>query len=163
MATPQPKPAKRGRKPRKPIQRSRAPIARKRRPPVRGRSARQRAEYEADRLWSLLVRTTAAGRPKYWCERCLAAPGEHAHHLISRRVQATRWELVNGAWVCSDCHDRCHRGAGYTVRNERLAVELVGPEGWLGPCERAAAGRRVDVFDMVDVLRAEVERRGLVC
>ena len=145
--TPLPKPARRGPKPRKPIRRSKS---------IRSAKPRkaQRQAHEADALWSRLVRGRSA-----LCERCWWAIPTHAHHLISRRVRATRWALHNGAALCFECHDACHRGAGYALRNARLAVDLLGPKGWLELCERASRPSRVSTTDALQALLAEAAAR----
>jgi 5-methylcytosine-specific restriction endonuclease McrA len=152
--TPQPKPAKRGPRPRKPIQRSRAPIARKRRPrPIR-RSATRGVELQCQRAWSFLI---LHGKPL--CERCLAEIACEAHHLIPRsRSRVVRWELTNGAALGRRCHDFVQE---HRVANVRLAVELLGEDGYRWLCERAAAGGKPDYREALERLRAEIARRGL--
>lgn len=78
---------------------------------------------EADKLWSLIVRSRTGGR----CQRCYWKPGHDAHHLVSRSYKQTRWLLDNGAHLCRGCH----RLVGVDgEENRALAIRLLGVERW---------------------------------
>ena len=64
-------------------------------PPVKKKQLRARA----DTLWSLAVRHD-------WANKCAVCGrrAKDAHHLISRRYEATRYELRNGLALCAACH-----------------------------------------------------------
>ena len=53
----------------------------------------------ADALWRQIVREMFEGM----CARC-HKPGWEAHHVIRNRYLATRWALMNGIFLCTDCH-----------------------------------------------------------
>jgi NAD-dependent dihydropyrimidine dehydrogenase PreA subunit len=149
MSAPLPKPAKRQPKARKPLRRTSRPR------PVR-KSASAAMERKAGRLWSLLVLSRAPV-----CERCGVERPVHAHHLISRRYRSTRYVLHNGAALCAACHRLCHRGVGYVLRNERLAIRLVGVVGWDVLGAQAESTPRYTPEAELERLRAEVAARWL--
>lgn len=71
------------------------------RTPLKRRSTTPRAKLKrkADALWSQAIRSAGA------CAKCGATDKQlHAHHLIGRRVLATRWRLENGICLCAGCH-----------------------------------------------------------
>lgn len=70
------------------------------------------AKGRADRLWSEVVRM---GRT---CVACDRPDGLQAHHLISRRYNATRHLLDNGWPMCAGCHREVHE-------NPVLFVDLI--------------------------------------
>ncbi len=51
-----------------------------------------------DKLWSQIIRSKGS------CEICGKTEYLNAHHVIGRRKLATRWDLRNGACLCSSCH-----------------------------------------------------------
>lgn len=78
---------------------------------------------EADKLWSLIVRSRTTG----WCQRCSIGRGHDAHHLVSRLYKQTRWLLDNGAHLCRGCHMLVGRDG---EENRLLAIRLIGEERW---------------------------------
>jgi len=61
---------------------------------------------KADREWSRAV----AKRAGYKCEWCGQSDGKlEAHHIISRRYIATRYDLDNGIYLCFTCHMKAHQ------------------------------------------------------
>lgn len=51
-----------------------------------------------DKIWSEKIRS------KERCEICNKSDGLNSHHIIGRRNFTLRWELANGACLCSGCH-----------------------------------------------------------
>lgn len=149
----QPKPEKRGPKPRKAIPRVWAGGKRCRVPEPLRRFAE--LEKQADRLWSLIVRSRDGA-----CERCHTRPVAHPHHLIFRsRSKRTRWLIQNGAAICAGCHLAVHRDS---EDNIALAVKLLGREGWDNLNEMKFMGPKPDPAMAVVLLREEAKARGLV-
>ena len=54
-----------------------------------------------DELWSLLVKI----RDGKVCCICKATEYNQSHHLLSRRILSTRWDVKNGITVCPNCHE----------------------------------------------------------
>jgi|TARA_Y100000310_G_C20307663_1_gene634718 5-methylcytosine-specific restriction endonuclease McrA len=65
------------------------------------RRERKNLEDSLDRAFSRAVRERAGGL----CERC-GKPSRalEAHHVVKRRILATRWDLGNGVALCPPCH-----------------------------------------------------------
>ncbi len=156
-----PKPTHRP-KVRRPLQRSRTPIPRRRGRAKRSRVCadlrqRKRDRDVADALWCFLVREDS---PRYcrWCLVDLSYGGGEAHHLISRRRHATRWDLDNGVMLHRHCHDIVQHDP---TCNARLAIDALGS----GARERLKARAVQDLperpADAVRRLRALVRNRGL--
>jgi|GEM_PF-780830 len=53
-----------------------------------------------DAAWSSLIRARAGNR----CEYCGSPNNPNAHHVITRRNMATRWDLDNGVCLCAKHH-----------------------------------------------------------
>ena len=68
------------------------------------KSAKKKAMELADAAWSRAVRAAWDDR----CAICGKSPTE-AHHLIGRRVWATRYAITNGIALCGRCHRLCPR------------------------------------------------------
>jgi hypothetical protein len=70
----------------------------------------------ADTLWSRAVRDD-------WGNRCAVCGNDshlHAHHLVPRHHEATRYQLRNGICLCSYCH----------IRNKHFSPHMCAA-GWL--------------------------------
>lgn len=66
---------------------------------------RQRLERQLDSLWRLLVLQRAENK----CEKCGSRTDLESHHIVSRYIRATRWELRNGICLCKwNCHRLPH-------------------------------------------------------
>jgi len=61
---------------------------------------KKRLKSFADELWALAVKRQWKGR----CAVCGRTASLHAHHLIPRQHQATRYTLKNGICICAGCH-----------------------------------------------------------
>ena len=73
-----------------------------------------------DRLWSRLVRERDKGR----CQRCGAPTEGHAHHAVMRRCYMnTRWNLVNGVYLCGVCHVGMHENPAHSAL---FVIEKIG-------------------------------------
>lgn len=59
----------------------------------------------ADKLWSECVKR----RARWKCEICGKEGNLQAHHIISRRNMATRYDLDNGIALCPACHFQAHQ------------------------------------------------------
>ena len=70
----------------------------------------------ADELWSRAVRDDWANQ----CATCSKMSNLHAHHLIPRHHEATRYQLRNGICLCSYCH----------IRNKHFSPHMCAA-GWL--------------------------------
>ncbi len=54
-----------------------------------------------DKLWSIIIKERAF----FTCEKCGSKLKQlNSHHIIGRRVLATRWNLENGICLCVSCH-----------------------------------------------------------
>lgn len=53
-----------------------------------------------DELWSKKVRE----RDNHKCRVCGNTEGINAHHIITRKNYALRWDLTNGISLCPRCH-----------------------------------------------------------
>ena len=73
--------------------------------PTRQQIKKMRAEM--DKLWSYLILHDQKGNRKT-CQWCGKRPAQHAHHIISRRYNNTRWDLENGIALCQGCHYKIH-------------------------------------------------------
>lgn len=62
------------------------------------RPKRTRLKGRCDKLWSKVIRIIGH------CEICGSEEFLVAHHLLSRRFLAYRWELWNGICLCAGCH-----------------------------------------------------------
>ena len=64
-------------------------------------------ERKLDRAWSEAVRERDGG----WCrlgrDGCTCFPDD-AHHIVTKRRRATRWDMVNGISLCRSCHRWIH-------------------------------------------------------
>jgi hypothetical protein len=91
--------------------------------PVRKKAAKKKAgpsisklKKECDTLWSKIIR---AMQPScLWCGKRAAA---HAHHIVPRRVGSTRYAILNGAALCSGCHEKAHSAEGRILFTKHLA------------------------------------------
>lgn len=92
-----PKPAPREREPRRPIKRTKRP--RRQRKSTPAQLAR-----EADKLWSLVVRSVSPACEAWAIQppRCLGSI--QAAHGFSRRYRNTRWLPINGFRLCAAHH-----------------------------------------------------------
>lgn len=102
----------------KPTKRSRS---RRRRMPAGLERFRDHVK-EADKLWSLIVRSRSG-----LCQRCFLRLGHDAHHLVSRRYKQCRWLLDNSAYLCRGCHMLVGQDG---EENRALAIKLIGAERW---------------------------------
>ena len=99
-----------------------------------GALCKSHAKTEADRIFSLLVRSVGK------CERCGKTEGLQCSHFISRRYLGTRWVRLNAECLCLGCHkflterplearDRARTLLGEVVYGEleEQARRFVGP------------------------------------
>lgn len=108
---------------------------------------------EADRLWSLLVRSRGK------CE----AEGPHkgalqGAHGFSRRYRHTRWALLNGFALCAACHLR------YThdpIRWEGYLRDAWGDVVYEELRRIALRDSKPDVVMALERLRAEAKEKGI--
>jgi len=62
-------------------------------------------EYMRTAEWQSLRRRLAE-RENHLCQGCRRVPGSVAHHLTYVRFKKEL--LIDLAWLCNDCHERCH-------------------------------------------------------
>ncbi len=169
-----PKPTHRP-KVRRPPQRSRTPIPRHRGRAKRSRVCaelrqRQRDRDMADALWRFLKHEDSPGGYRWCqlCKRCMGLGGGEAHHPISRRKLATRWDLDNAVMLHRHCHDIVQHDPAC---NTRLAIDVLGSDAWdrlrarsvQDPPERPAdAVRRLQVLVRARGLTRLARERGLM-
>ena len=60
----------------------------------------KRLRRRADALWQRCIVGTWHGH----CARCQSTWQVAGHHLVPRRFQATRHDLMNGVCLCGTCH-----------------------------------------------------------
>jgi hypothetical protein len=99
-----------------------------------------------DGLWAKIVR--ARDR----CDLCGNAGRDfHAHHIIRRSNLFSRWETINGACLCVECHRKVHTNA---KSRERLIVRLTERNGeswrdWIGTAENTVYKPTIKQMDEV--------------
>ena len=73
-------------------------------------------EKECVRLWQESI-------AKMWLGHCALCParGTAGHHIIPRRYYLTKFELLNGIYVCTDCHNKIESDPRY----EKLMFKLL--------------------------------------
>lgn len=116
------------------------------------------AKGRADRLWSEVVRM---GR---CCVSCARPDNLQAHHLISRRYNATRHVLDNGWPLCAACHREVHENPVLFVelidltigrsRYDELRAMTIGTctyreSDWIEIADGLKA-RRAEILDLID-------------
>lgn len=110
---------------------------------------------EADKLWSLIIKSMNAGR----CVRC-GKPAVDPMHLVSRTYHQTRWDFwtPNGAPGCRGCHRLC----GVDQHEHILMVEKwIGREKWEELNIRKHTKGKIDQAAILLALHTEVARRRL--
>ncbi len=147
---------------RRPLQRSRTPI-----PRHRGRAKRSRVCAElrqrkrdrdmADALWRFLAHKDGWSLCR-WCRGYLFRGEGEAHHLISCRKHATRWDLNNAVILHRHCHDTVQHDPAC---NTRLAIDVLGSGAWDRLRARSTQDPPERPADAVRRLRVLVRRRGL--
>jgi 5-methylcytosine-specific restriction endonuclease McrA len=78
----------------------RAPIKRKTRLSRRPKASRKKQKLEADRLFSLIIRT----RDDWECRNCHSTQNIQCAHVVSRSYLGTRWDGSNAVALCQRCH-----------------------------------------------------------
>ncbi len=109
----------------------------------------------ADALWRFLVREDSRG----WCRWCgVRLRLGQAHHPISRRKFATRWDLDNAVMLHPFCHDIVQHDPAC---NARLAIDVLGSDAWERLRARSTQDPPERPADAVRRLRVLVRNRGL--
>jgi len=98
---------------------------------------RKRERKQADRLWSQYIRL----RDRDTCQRCWK-PGNHPHHIFSRRHLGTRWEPMNGILLCAGCHRFVAHVDYEEIRS--LVIRKIGVEAFQGLRIRAMTITKAD-------------------
>ena len=145
-----PRPEKRARKPPRRIPCVRAGGKRKQPRPLLEYRAWMK---EADKWWSLIVRSYS---PR--CVRCKMLPTTDAMHWVSRRYHQTRHDLANGSPGCRYCHKLMGEDQHEHVR---IAVQEIGLPTWEALNQRKNMKAKIDMKLRAIALKAEAERRGL--
>ena len=60
-----------------------------------------------------LCRLAVKTRDEYTCQKCdMSVQGYHCHwhHIIMRKLNHTRWDLLNGITFCDKCHRKWEEG-----------------------------------------------------
>lgn len=71
---------------------------------------KQKLRLACDKLWADIVKSS--GR----CLICSKTHDLHAHHIICRNKSSfLRYQLLNGACLCSGCHMRLHLSQDITI------------------------------------------------
>jgi hypothetical protein len=110
---------------------------------------------EADRLWSLIIRSMNDGR----CIRC-GKPAVDPMHFVSRTYHQTRWDFwtPGGAPGCRGCHHL----TGYDQHEHvRMVEKHIGREKWEKLNMRKHSKAKVDQAMILLALATECRRRGL--
>ena len=143
-----PKPAKRVPKPRKPIARSRVKGKRT----SRRRKARKAKCHDADRLFSLLIRT----RDDWTCRAC-GKPNQapQCAHIVSRRYRATRWLSINAVCLCAACHVRFTWDA--IAWEDWVEDHLPGRLTMVKQVARAGTAAAVDYDELCESLKQQLD------
>lgn len=149
----------------KPTKRAKAPKPPRRGAlPKRGRRPRQRRsgllaalEREADRLFSLIVRSRSL-----WCERCRVRRATDTAHVFTRRYAAVRHAEENAFGLCRECHQLL--GSANTKTVSRMEVFFCSVHGSAAFARLRALALVVRRFDPVvlDGLRARALALGHV-
>ena len=144
-----PKPQRRAKQPRQPI-RSRGKAGSR---TSRRRKLRTAKLHDADRLFSLFIRT----RDDWQCKACGRGQAQavmQCAHIVSRRYRAVRWFPLNAVCLCAACH------VSYTY--DPIAWEdwvddhYPGRLSMLKQVARASAGA-VDYDEVCCSLKSEME------
>jgi hypothetical protein len=146
-----PRPEKRARKPKRRIPRVRA--TGKREQPAALLGYRKWMK-EADRLWSLIIRSYSP-----CCVRCKTRPTHDAMHWVSRRYHQTRHDLANGTPGCRYCHKLMGEDQHEHVR---VAVETIGLPMWEALNQRKNWDAKIDMRLRAIALTAVARERGLL-
>lgn len=116
------------------------------------------AKGRADRLWSEVIRL---GRS---CVACDRPDGLQAHHLISRRYNATRHVEDNGWPLCAACHREVHENPclfadliGQTIGRDRydelraltIGTTVYRESDWIEIADRLKA-RKAEIQHLID-------------
>jgi hypothetical protein len=146
-----PKPEKRARKPPRRIPRVRA--RGKREQPAALLGYRKWMK-EADRLWSLIIRSYSP-----LCVRCKTRPTHDAMHWVSRRYHQTRHDLANGSPGCRYCHKLMGEDAH---EHARVACLTIGLPTWEALNQRKNMKAKIDMRLRAIALEAHARSRGLL-
>ncbi len=88
--------------------RRRKPLRRKTRPRRQSKGRKAEERREADKLWTALILRKYPACHIKATPRCSSRAYLQAHHVISRRYRATRWDPQNGVGACRHCHYWLH-------------------------------------------------------
>jgi len=64
------------------------------------KGVKDRLKLQLDTEWSRAVKERAGGV----CEKCKKADRLQSHHVFTRSIKATRWNLDNGVCLCAGHH-----------------------------------------------------------
>lgn len=127
------------------------PIERKPRKLRAIKTPRQRLRARLDALWSILIRRRDVRLYSGICVICHNRPIQVAYHIVSRKDDATRWDMDNGCGSCAPCNYFEFLNRGHKVRDKHIAIFGIERVEWLEARARVIANFSLQELEDIEV------------